>query len=196
MQDPNYNGEDFEPDQDLANGPMAENRRSCTDILIGILFILFTCGMVAVAIWAFAKGQPRKLLSPIDSDGNFCGYTANYEDHKYLYFSDLTSKTALYKHYFCVKKCPEKGDTTVVCRTTTNNPTCTIPGAYKNSPYLGQYCLPDKDGVDGSVYEEMYDSLGLGLVIEYISDVIRSWPIVIMGVVAAFIISCIYLYLI
>ena len=47
--------------------------RSCTDVLCMILFYVFMNIMIAISIYAFAKGDPVKILTKYDSDGNMCG---------------------------------------------------------------------------------------------------------------------------
>jgi hypothetical protein len=34
------------------------------------IFTLFFCGMFATAAYGYAKGDPEKLITPFDSDGN------------------------------------------------------------------------------------------------------------------------------
>ena len=84
LKDPNYKGEDFEIDQEIENGPRVN--RGCTDILCCFLFLAFTFGMVVIASYAWAHGNPAKLLSPIESGGRFCGHDAVVKDYPYLYF--------------------------------------------------------------------------------------------------------------
>uniref|UniRef100_A0A672TAX2 Choline transporter-like protein n=1 Tax=Sinocyclocheilus grahami TaxID=75366 RepID=A0A672TAX2_SINGR len=47
--------------------------RGCTDILCCILFILALLGYFAVGILAWSQGDPRKVIYPTDSKGQFCG---------------------------------------------------------------------------------------------------------------------------
>jgi hypothetical protein len=44
--------------------------RRCTDILICILFFIFFCGLFATAAYGYAFGDPTKLITPYDTDGN------------------------------------------------------------------------------------------------------------------------------
>lgn len=90
-------------DQELDNGPLGEDRRHCTDILFYGLWVLFCCGMIVIAIYGWAKGNPDKYLSGVDDDGNFCGYTKGYEDYERLYFPDLSSASNVKNKYVCVK---------------------------------------------------------------------------------------------
>uniref|UniRef100_A0AAQ4P255 Choline transporter-like protein n=1 Tax=Gasterosteus aculeatus aculeatus TaxID=481459 RepID=A0AAQ4P255_GASAC len=52
-------------------GPL--HNRGCTDVLCCILFILALLGYFAVGIVAWSQGDPRKVIYPTDSRGQFCG---------------------------------------------------------------------------------------------------------------------------
>uniref|UniRef100_A0A4W6ECJ8 Choline transporter-like protein n=1 Tax=Lates calcarifer TaxID=8187 RepID=A0A4W6ECJ8_LATCA len=51
--------------------------RSCTDIVCCILFIIAILGYIAVGILAWSQGDPRKVIYPTDSRGQFCGQAAS-----------------------------------------------------------------------------------------------------------------------
>ena len=53
------------------------NDRGCTDILCCLVFIAFIVVFVGVAGYGFTNGDPYKLLSTWDKDGNACGYNMN-----------------------------------------------------------------------------------------------------------------------
>ena len=50
----------------LVNGPIME--RTCTDILICFIFLVFLAGMFGTAIYGYSKGNPKLLLTAWDSD--------------------------------------------------------------------------------------------------------------------------------
>uniref|UniRef100_A0A669BLI8 Choline transporter-like protein n=1 Tax=Oreochromis niloticus TaxID=8128 RepID=A0A669BLI8_ORENI len=52
-------------------GPI--QNRGCTDIVCCILFIIAILGYIAVGILAWSQGDPRKVIYPTDSRGQFCG---------------------------------------------------------------------------------------------------------------------------
>lgn len=54
------------------NGTMKEER-NCTDPCCCIVFIAFIVAMVALSVYAIANGDPERILTPFDSDGNACG---------------------------------------------------------------------------------------------------------------------------
>ena len=45
--------------------------RSCTDVIVCLVFFLFFCGMFATAAYGYAKGDPYRLITPYDSDGKY-----------------------------------------------------------------------------------------------------------------------------
>jgi choline transporter-like protein 2/4/5 len=47
--------------------------RICTDVICCVLFVIFCVGMIGISGYALAAGDPLKLLTPFDSDGNRCG---------------------------------------------------------------------------------------------------------------------------
>lgn len=53
-------------------GGMKEDR-SCTDIICCLIFLAFIVAMVACSGYAIANGDPERILTPFDSDGNACG---------------------------------------------------------------------------------------------------------------------------
>jgi hypothetical protein len=105
--------------------------RSCTDILCCLIFTAFFVGMLACSGLGYATGDPMKIFTPFDSDGNQCGLanqtlsnsTLNIErdftEYKYKYFTgllngvkeaaadgaDALDNPALF-NAVCVKECP------------------------------------------------------------------------------------------
>jgi hypothetical protein len=43
--------------------------RSCTDVLMCLIFVVFFCGMFATAAYGYKNGDPTKLIQPYDSSG-------------------------------------------------------------------------------------------------------------------------------
>jgi len=66
--------------------------RTCTDVLFGLFFILFCCGMVAATVYGYVKGDPRVLLIGWDSSQNGCGHSELTKDYPYLYFPQMPSE--------------------------------------------------------------------------------------------------------
>uniref|UniRef100_A0A671Y4V3 Choline transporter-like protein n=1 Tax=Sparus aurata TaxID=8175 RepID=A0A671Y4V3_SPAAU len=72
-------------------GPI--QNRGCTDIVCCILFIIAILGYFAVGILAWSQGDPRKVIYPTDSRGQFCGQAGTPLEKKPLLF------------YFNIMKC-------------------------------------------------------------------------------------------
>uniref|UniRef100_A0AAZ3S8M2 Choline transporter-like protein n=1 Tax=Oncorhynchus tshawytscha TaxID=74940 RepID=A0AAZ3S8M2_ONCTS len=91
--------------------------RGCTDVFCCILFILAILGYFAVGILAWSQGDPRKVIYPTDSRGQFCGQAGTPLEKKPLlfYFNILKCASPLTLLEFqcpttqlCVESCPTK----------------------------------------------------------------------------------------
>ncbi|KAJ8363433.1 hypothetical protein SKAU_G00122640 [Synaphobranchus kaupii] len=99
--------------------------RGCTDIICCILFVLAIVGYFAVGILAWSHGDPRKVIYPTDSRGNFCGQTPPLEKKPFLfYFNIMKCASPLVLLEFqcpttqiCVEKCPDKYMTLIQAKT-------------------------------------------------------------------------------
>ena len=98
--------------------------RSCTDMICCVVFLLFIACMGGVSVYAFQEGDPWKILTPFDSDGNRCGFpdqsatpglgVRDFTEYKYKFYTDLTKANPLTAVYgennvytaVCVKECP------------------------------------------------------------------------------------------
>uniref|UniRef100_A0AAY4DPZ9 Choline transporter-like protein n=1 Tax=Denticeps clupeoides TaxID=299321 RepID=A0AAY4DPZ9_9TELE len=67
--------------------------RGCTDIICCILFIVAIVAYFAVGILAWSQGDPRKVIYPTNSKGQFCGQAG----------TELQTKPLLF--YFNIMKC-------------------------------------------------------------------------------------------
>lgn len=74
------------------NGPI--HKRSCTDIICCVLFMLVITGYMVVGILAWLYGDPRHVLYPRNSTGMFCGIGQNQNKPSVLYFDILKCATA------------------------------------------------------------------------------------------------------
>ena len=111
----------------LKNGVVMD--RSCTDILMCTVFTIFFCGMFATAAYGYANGDPLKVITAFDSDGNQCGKSGTqYENYKALFWPNLndweTNSNAL-DQTVCVNYCPDQS-TTALCMTNSQFSTCPI----------------------------------------------------------------------
>ncbi|XP_048870095.1 choline transporter-like protein 2 isoform X2 [Brienomyrus brachyistius] len=117
--------------------------RGCTDVICCILFILALLGYFVVGILAWSQGDPRKVIYPTDSSGQFCGQVGTkLEKRPFLfYFNIMKCASPLVLLEFqcpttqiCVEKCPDRF--------------MTLRKAYKNDldkKYYSSYC---KEGAD------------------------------------------------
>uniref|UniRef100_A0A669DA40 Choline transporter-like protein n=1 Tax=Oreochromis niloticus TaxID=8128 RepID=A0A669DA40_ORENI len=69
-------------------GPI--QNRGCTDIVCCILFIIAILGYIAVGILAWSQGDPRKVIYPTDSRGQFCGQVGTpLEKKPFLFYFNI-----------------------------------------------------------------------------------------------------------
>ncbi|KAM4635297.1 choline transporter-like protein 2 isoform 2-T2 [Polymixia lowei] len=96
-------------------GPI--QNRGCTDIVCCILFILAILAYVAVGILAWSQGDPRKVIYPTDSRGQFCGQAGTPLENKRVlfYFNIMKCASPMVLLEFqcpttqmCVEKCPDR----------------------------------------------------------------------------------------
>ncbi|XP_078143714.1 choline transporter-like protein 5-A [Centroberyx gerrardi] len=96
-------------------GPV--RRRSCTDVLCCLIFIIVILAYVALGIVAWLHGDPRKVLHPTDSYGQFCGQkeTPNANKPILFYFNILKCANPAVlinlqcpTTQMCVVKCPDR----------------------------------------------------------------------------------------
>ncbi|XP_053540259.1 choline transporter-like protein 2 isoform X1 [Ictalurus punctatus] len=122
-------------------GPI--HNRSCTDVLCCILFILALMGYFAVGILAWSQGDPKKVIYPTDSRGQFCGqqFTSLEKKPLLFYFNILKCASPLVllelqcpTTQICVEKCPDRFLTLVKAKLNT-----------QNWQYYSQFCKQDVD---------------------------------------------------
>ncbi|XP_029014375.3 choline transporter-like protein 2 isoform X1 [Betta splendens] len=96
-------------------GPAAN--RGCTDIICCILFIVAIIAYFAVGILAWSQGDPRKVIYPTDSRGQFCGQAGTPQANKPLlfYFNIMKCASPLVllelqcpTPQICVQSCPNR----------------------------------------------------------------------------------------
>ncbi|XP_072255696.1 choline transporter-like protein 2 isoform X3 [Pyxicephalus adspersus] len=109
-------------------GPI--HNRSCTDILCCILIVLAIIAYVAVGIVAWTYGDPRKVIYPTDSKGQFCGQAGTPNEKKpfLFYFNIMKCASPLVLLEFqcptpqiCVEQCPDRFLTYLTVATTQQN---------------------------------------------------------------------------
>ncbi|KAM8824152.1 choline transporter-like protein 2 isoform 1-T2 [Synchiropus picturatus] len=157
---PEENGEFYgkhgEPRKYDANfrGPIAN--RSCTDIVCCILFVLAVLGYIAVGILAWTQGDPRKVIYPTDSEGQFCGQAGTPLEKKpvLFYFNIMKCASPMVLLEFqcpttqmCVEKCPDRF--------------LTLINAFKSKEDFSYYKKFCKSGVSDSIGVTQILALGL-----------------------------------
>ncbi|XP_053381023.1 choline transporter-like protein 4 isoform X2 [Mercenaria mercenaria] len=95
-------------------GPVS--KRSCTDIICCLIFVVFVLGLVVVGYFAFTYGNPRLLLYPMNSDKELCGF-GSQKGKPNLLFYDLVACGRMGPGVFvdgcpttqiCVSECPKE----------------------------------------------------------------------------------------
>uniref|UniRef100_A0A2K6LQZ6 Choline transporter-like protein n=1 Tax=Rhinopithecus bieti TaxID=61621 RepID=A0A2K6LQZ6_RHIBE len=119
----------------------------CTDIICCIFLLLAIVGYVAVGIIAWTHGDPRKVIYPTDSRGEFCGQKGTKNENKphLFYFNIVKCASPLVLLEFqcptpqiCVEKCPDRYLTYLNARSS------------RDFEYYKQFCVPgfkDNKGV-------------------------------------------------
>ncbi|XP_075433568.1 choline transporter-like protein 2 isoform X2 [Ascaphus truei] len=129
-QQDNYYGKHGEPRKFDPNFKGPIHNRGCTDILCCILIVLAIVAYVAVGIVAWTYGDPRKVIYPTDSKGQFCGQVGTPNEHKpfLFYFNIMKCASPLVLLEFqcpttqtCVEKCPDRFLTYLSVATTQEN---------------------------------------------------------------------------
>ncbi|CAG9762843.1 unnamed protein product [Ceutorhynchus assimilis] len=143
----------------IFDGPL--KRRSCTDVICLLFFLVFIVGWAAIGFWAVKEGDPSTLLTPSDSSGLRCGLDPLVEHKPFLFFFDLTK---------CIDPsvpflgCPTTQVCVETCPSTTfytgQNETAAIPYCtYKqratnqyNSTYCPTWFLPSEQFFKRCIY--------------------------------------------
>ncbi|XP_054896788.1 choline transporter-like protein 2 isoform X1 [Poeciliopsis prolifica] len=143
-------------------GPI--RNRGCTDILCCLLFILFLFGYFAVGILAWSQGDPRKVIYPTDSRGQFCGQAGTALEKKPLlfYFNILKCASPLVLLEFqcptpqiCVEKCPDRHLNLVKAKL----------GSKEDHEYYSRYCKEGTNFAALSPPEILRDGLCPGMLV-------------------------------
>ncbi|XP_012291625.1 choline transporter-like protein 2 isoform X6 [Aotus nancymaae] len=113
--------------------------RGCTDVICCVFLLLAIVGYVAVGIIAWTHGDPRKVIYPTDSRGEFCGQKGTKNENKpfLFYFNIVKCASPLVLLEFqcptpqiCVEKCPDRYLTYLNARSS------------RDFEYYKQFCVP------------------------------------------------------
>uniref|UniRef100_A0A8C1IF05 Choline transporter-like protein n=1 Tax=Cyprinus carpio TaxID=7962 RepID=A0A8C1IF05_CYPCA len=172
--------------------------RGCTDILCCILFMLALLGYFAVGILAWSQGDPRKVIYPTDSKGQFCGQVGSPLEKKPLlfYFNILKCASPLVllelqcpTTQICVERCPDKF--------------MTLVKALGNKDDVGnKTTFTDDGGKSINATDLLEASKKSNVVVEaravamrIFEDYTQSWHWILLGLVIAMLVSLIFVLL-
>lgn len=205
----------------LENGPAAN--RTCTDICCCVIFIAFIIGYIGIFVYGVINGDPWKLVTPFDTDGNGCGHTDGYGNYKYIYFWKLTDPFAYangdyYKQTFCIDECPEYKDApktsvkdaktfkelSIACKDTTKSKEedgCEEQKAIPSAIWFTTFCLPSYAWM--KEYREEFEEALKGVfekfesideVRGWVNDVRITWWIILICFGFTLVVSFLYMY--
>ncbi|KAL6107803.1 slc44a5 [Pungitius sinensis] len=133
-------------------GPV--HKRSCTDVVCCVIFIVVILGYIALGTVAWFHGDPSKIVYPTDSHGHFCGRqnTPNANKSILFYFNMLKcANPAVLVHLqcpttqLCVSKCPDRFATLLDSWNT------------NSWEYYKQFCRPGFDISSKSIVDAIQD---------------------------------------
>ncbi|KAM9479698.1 choline transporter-like protein 5-B isoform 3-T3 [Salvelinus alpinus] len=153
---PSYYGEPRKFDPGF-RGPI--HNRGCTDVVCCVVFVIFILGYIALGTVAWIHGDPRKVVYPTDSHGQFCGQqgTPNANKAILFYFNILQCANPAVlinlqcpTTQLCVSKCPDRFATYLDMQ---------YNYRYNNSywEYYRQFCKPGFDNPRKSVAQVLRD---------------------------------------
>ncbi|TWW73412.1 Choline transporter-like protein 5-B [Takifugu flavidus] len=144
----------FDP---LFRGPV--HRRKCTDVICCLVFFIVIFLYLALGVIAWLHGDPKKLIHPTNSYGQFCGQkgTHNFNKPILFYFNILkcTNPAILINlqcptTQMCVSKCPDRFATFSEMQQQYNV-------SRKKWEYYRQFCKPEFNNPQKPVSEVLRD---------------------------------------
>ncbi|CAB1324652.1 unnamed protein product, partial [Coregonus sp. 'balchen'] len=138
-------------------GPI--HNRGCTDVVCCVIFVIVILGYIALGTVAWIHGDPRKVVYPTDSHGQFCGQqgTPNANKAILFYFNILQCANPAVlinlqcpTTQLCVSKCPDRFATYLDMQ---------YNYRYNKSywEYYRQFCKPGFDNPRKSVAQVLRD---------------------------------------
>ncbi|OXB82199.1 UNVERIFIED_CONTAM: hypothetical protein H355_009078 [Colinus virginianus] len=186
-------------------GPI-HNRR-CTDVVCCVIFIVVILGYIALGIVAWVHGDPRKVIYPTDSYGQFCGQKDTFNENKTIlfYFNILKCASPV---VLINLQCPTTQSVAQVLRDE-DCPSMIIPSRPFHNLRMEQFRLKmimqgsQIDGVfvpehlhsssKGSGINSVLDARSVGMKI--FEDYAISWYWILIGLFIAMIVSLLFLVL-
>ncbi|XP_073724105.1 choline transporter-like protein 5-B isoform X6 [Misgurnus anguillicaudatus] len=134
-------------------GPV--HKRGCTDVLCCVIFVIVILGYIALGTVAWMHGDPRKVVYPTDSYGQFCGQqgTPNANKAILFYFNILQCANPAVlinlqcpTTQLCVSKCPDRFATYI-----------DMKYSNKEWEYYKQFCKPGFNNNHKSIAQVLRD---------------------------------------
>uniref|UniRef100_A0A7S1G5S8 Choline transporter-like protein n=1 Tax=Bicosoecida sp. CB-2014 TaxID=1486930 RepID=A0A7S1G5S8_9STRA len=158
---------------DVARLPTSKSERGCTDVLCCVVFLVFWAAMGFVAFSAVGRAGGvngyERVVYGVQYDGSVCGRDADVADKPFIYWPDAVHYPRL---QVCVAACPTAADA--------GSTTLTVPpnGGHVFTTYATEtafhYCIPVPGSVQNSNVLSELDNSAFAHVI---SDLGRSWPV-------------------
>ncbi|KAI8929590.1 plasma-membrane choline transporter-domain-containing protein [Entophlyctis helioformis] len=199
-------------------------KRKCRDVIFLVIFIVYWVGMFIIAASAVASGDPRRLISPLDYNNQYCGFNntatnssqLDLSKKPYLYFLDPISLAV----GVCVTECPTATaltttSTSVICKysaapTSSNVASLIAAGTcstyvYKSSPVLNR-CTP-LDAIPTSLIDQTSSAgnttvsndniltSGRSYAMQVLTDLTTTWPVLATFAAISLVICLIWMFL-
>ncbi|XP_071656835.1 choline transporter-like protein 2 isoform X1 [Patagioenas fasciata] len=150
--------------------------RGCTDIICCVLLLVAIVGYVVVGVVAWTHGDPRKVLYPTDSHGQFCGQQGTPNQNKpFLFYFDIVKCAS--PMVLLQLQCP----TTQICVNQCPNRYMTYLGALVSQTsgdmdYYRQFCIPGFNNTQKAAIEVLRDRECPAMIIPSTPLVRRCFP--------------------
>ena len=179
-----------QPDLDatIINGP--RSKRSCTDIICCLLFVIFWVFTIYIAIYGLQNGNLKNIAQPYDSDGNRCGVDRGFEKFPLLYFDQPMSTSAI-KFTICVGSCPKDDKDRVFCKPNNDVTSCEKMNLYKSFALANRFCMPDYSKFLQGAKQKL-NELGSEV---FFGDIEEAWVVLLISIAVSFLVAFIYCYL-
>lgn len=168
-----------------------EFNRSCTDILMLLLFIGAGIASIVILFQTFDyNSDPFRTLYGVDFQGNICGKSSGYEDLKYAAWPLPPTSTSIdaniyYRVKICVADCAETNQQSGPRAQWFTDQTLGFIG-YESFKFF-RYCIP-KAATNTRNY-----STGSETAARTIADLYVTWPIILISAAVALVFSFIYI---
>lgn len=107
------------PENKNMTGGINMDNRKCTDVIMCIVFVVFIGLLGYITNFSLAEGDPIKIITPFDSQGNKCGFNnltsgVDMTEYRFKFLPNIMDKISLATdakyEAVCVKECPKSGE--------------------------------------------------------------------------------------